>query len=136
MHGIVLQWHHGDVLIDWTGDFDRWMTWVEDQGGAALEWMLALLGELEDLDHVPAQESATLKRVRQARRHELWRVAHPFDPEVAIRLIVWFPDDETAVVALMGFDKARLGDVWYSSAAIRGEAMVDQWLRDKQGRSQ
>jgi len=112
------------------------MTWVEDQGGAALEWMLALLGELEDLDHVPAQESATLKRVRQARRHELWRVAHPFDPEVAIRLIVWFPDDETAVVALMGFDKARLGDVWYSSAAIRGEAMVDQWLRDKQGRSQ
>jgi len=34
----------------------------------------------------------------------------------------------------MGFDKARLGDVWYSGAAVRSEAMVDQWLREEQGR--
>jgi hypothetical protein len=71
-----------------------------------------------------------LKRVRQARRHELWRLAHPFDPDVAIRIIVWFPDHEMVVIALMGFDKALWGDVWYSSAAVRCEAVVDQWLRD------
>jgi hypothetical protein len=107
------------------------MTRVEDRGGPALEWMLALLEELEELDRAPTEETATLKRVRKARRHELWRLAHPFDPDVAIGIIVWLPDDETAVIALMGFDKARFGDVWYTSAAIRCEALVDQWLRDK-----
>jgi hypothetical protein len=28
-------------------------------------------------EHKPTEESATLKRVRQATRHEIWRVAHP-----------------------------------------------------------
>jgi hypothetical protein len=121
------------VLIDWTREFDRWLTRVEDLGGSALEWTLALLDQLEGLDRAPADETATLKRVRQARRHELWRLAHPFVPEVAIRLIVWFPDDQRAVIALMGFDKARLGDVWYAGAAVRCEAMIDQWLREQQG---
>ncbi len=46
---------------------------------------------------------------------------------------MWFPDRATAVIALMGFDKARLGDVWYASAATRCEAMVDQWLRENGG---
>lgn len=63
-------------------------------------------------------------------------MAHPFDPDVAVRIIVWFPSPEAAVIALMGFDKARFGDLWYSSAAIRCEAMVDQWLRDEQRGSQ
>jgi len=31
------------------------------------------------------------------------------------------------------FDKARLGDVWYASAAAQSEAMVDQWLREHEG---
>lgn len=97
--------------------------------------MIALLEELDELDHAPVEETATLKRVRQARRHELWRLAHPFHPDVAIRIVVWFPTDETAVIALMGFDKAHLGDIWYSSTTVRSEAMVDQWLRDEQGRS-
>jgi hypothetical protein len=34
------------------------------------------------------QESATFKRVQQARRHELWRVAHTHDPEVAMRVML------------------------------------------------
>jgi len=34
------------------------------------------------------------------------------------------------VIALVDFDKAQHGDVWYSSAAVRGEALVDQWLRE------
>jgi hypothetical protein len=119
------------VLIDWSGEFGRWLDRVEEQGGPALTWTLALLAELQGLPCPPTQESATFKRVRQARRHPLWRLAHPFHPEVAVRIIVWFPAPDRAVIALVGFDKARHGDVWYSSAAIRAEAMVDQWLREQ-----
>jgi len=89
----------------------------------------ALLEALRELGAQPDEESATFKRVRQARRHELWRVAHPFDPDVAVRIIVWFPSDGEAVVALFSFDKARLGDVWYDRAAIEGQLLVDQWIR-------
>lgn len=134
LEGIVLGWHTGGVLIDWTGEFGRWLDEVEKRGGAPLTWALALLAELQDLPGPPTQESATFKRVRQARRHPLWRLAHPFDPDTAIRIIVWFPAPDQVVIALVGFDKARHGDVWYTSAAIRAEAMVDQWLRE-QGRS-
>jgi hypothetical protein len=30
---------------------------------------------------------------------------------------------------LVGFDKKQIGDVFYASAATRGEALVDQWIR-------
>jgi hypothetical protein len=89
------------------------------------------LQELNDLPAKPADESATFKRVQQARRYELWRVAHPFDPDVAVRVICWFPSDEEVVIALVGFDKKAIGDVFYASAAARGETMVDAWLRQK-----
>jgi len=77
---------------------------------------------------------ATLKRVRQATRHEIWRIAHPFDPEVAVRILCWFPADHIAVVALIGGDKAGISDVWYDSATVRAEAEVDQWLREREAR--
>jgi hypothetical protein len=35
------------------------------------------------------------------------------------------------VIALVGFDKKAIGDVFYASAAVRGEALVDAWLRQK-----
>ncbi|MDX6229323.1 MAG: hypothetical protein QOI76_2713 [Frankiales bacterium] len=57
----------------------------------ALEWALALLAELQDLEEEPGQETATLKRIRQAKRHRLWRLAHPYEPDVAVLIIVWFP---------------------------------------------
>ena len=69
--------------------------------------------------------------MRQARRHELWRVAHPFDPAVAVRVICWFPSDGEVVIALVGFDKKTIGDVFYASATARGEALVDAWLRQE-----
>jgi len=112
------------------------LTKVEKEGGHPLEVTVALLQALTDLPGKPTGESATFKRVRQARRHELWRVAHPFDPDVAIRVICWFPTDQTVVVALVGFDKKAIGDVFYASAAARGEALVDAWLRQKGGESQ
>jgi hypothetical protein len=62
----------------------------------------------------------------------LWRVVHPFDPEVAVRIICWFPAEDQVVIALIGFDKKAIGDVFYASAAARGEALADAWLRQKQ----
>ena len=57
-------------------------------------------------------------------------MAPPFDPAVAVRILCWFPVDETAVVALIGGDKAGISDVWYDSATLRAEGAVDQWLRE------
>jgi hypothetical protein len=50
----------------------------------------ALMQAIHELSTKPEAESATFKRVRQARRHELWRVAHQYDPDVAVRIIIWF----------------------------------------------
>jgi hypothetical protein len=119
------------VIVHWTDEFDRWLTHAEEQGGRLLATATALLQELNDLPAKPEEESATFKRVRQARRHELWRVAHPFDPAVAVRIICWFPASDQVVLALVGFDKKSIGDVFYASAAARGEALVDAWLRQK-----
>jgi hypothetical protein len=62
-------------------------------------------------------------------------VAHPFEPDLAIRLICWFPSEEQVVVALVGFDKKQIGDVFYASAAARGQAMVESWIRQHGGGS-
>ena len=99
--------------------------------GGSLPGVSAIAGNTLGRQTEPAEESATFKRVRQARRHELWRVAHPFDPEVSVRVICWFPADDEVVIALIGFDKKTIGDVFYASAAARGEALVDAWLRPK-----
>lgn len=119
------------MIVGWTDEFDRWLTNAEEQGGPLLEAAVALLQELNELSAKPAEETATFKRVQQARRHELWRVAHPFNPDVAVRLICWFPNDKEVVIALVGFDKKAIGDVFYASAAARGEALVDALLRQK-----
>lgn len=122
------------MIVDWTDEFDHWLAHAEEQGGRLLATASALLQALNDLPAKPEEESATFKKVRQARRHELWRVAHPFDPAVAVRIICWFPANDQVVIALVGFDKKSIGDVFYASAAARGEALVDAWLRQK-GRS-
>ena len=69
------------VIVDWPEEFDHWFTNVEKQGGRLLATTVAMLQALMDLPAKPTEESATFKRVRQARRHELWRVAHPFDAD-------------------------------------------------------
>ncbi len=96
------------MIVDWTDQFDRWLTNAEEQGGELLAVAVALLQELNDLPAKPDEESPTFKRVRQARRHELWRVAHPYDPAVAVRIICWFPANDQIVLAI-----------------------VDAWLRQK-----
>jgi hypothetical protein len=76
-------------------------------------------------------ETATLRWVRQSRRYPLWRVSHAYHPQVAVRLICWFPPGAgTVVVALFAADKAKLGDVFYDGVAARADPMIDQWKRE------
>ena len=73
------------VRIQASREFGAWFENIKKERGPALARATALLGVLRDLPLRPTDETASLKRVRQATRHEIWRVAHPFDPEVAVR---------------------------------------------------
>lgn len=130
------------MLIDWSGEFDAYLDRLEEAARTdpeqreRLDLLLAELQVLEELDAPPSEETATLKRVRQSRRFPLWRVSHPFRQGIAVRLIVWFTDDNRMVVALFAGDKARMGDVFYDSVGPRADAAVQAWLmqtKDERG---
>lgn len=72
-----------------------------------------------------------LKRVRQSGRHLVWRQSHPFEQGIALRLICWFPDEATVVVALFAGEKASMGDVFYDMVGPRADQIIDQWLREQ-----
>jgi len=128
------------VDIDWPTEFGRWLDRLEADarsGNQRSKTILVLvaraLDQLRNLTAPPTEETetATLRRVRQSRRYQLWRVSHAYDPEVAVRLICWFPPKaDTVVVALFAAEKAKLGDVFYDSVAARADPMIDQWKRE------
>ncbi len=121
------------MRVEWSDEFDRFVQRLEDEGNdERLDLLAALLSALRGLATAPEQESATFKTVRQARRHRIWRVAHPYRQGAALRVLAWFPDPDRVVVALIGFDKAGLGDIWYDSATRRAEDEVDRWLRENE----
>lgn len=129
-------------MIDWSGEFDAYLDRLEEAAKTdseqreRLDLLLAELQVLDELDAPPTEETATLKRVRQSRRFPVWRVSHPFRQGIAVRLIVWFTDDNRAVVALFAGDKARMGDVFYDSVGPRADAAVEAWLmqtKDERG---
>jgi hypothetical protein len=129
------------VIIDWPESFGHFWDRLEvgaEKGDAKaraeLDFLLAELAVLADLKREPDDESATLKRVRQSRRFPVWRVAHPFHPRVAMRLIVWFPPklDDLVVVALFAGNKAQMGDVFYDSVGLRADGAIEQWIRQQQ----
>jgi hypothetical protein len=142
-HGLQSIWHQshtGGVEIDWPKEFGRWLDQVEEaaEGGDAhatlvLRFVAEALTLLRELPKAPTRqtETADLKWVRQSRRYPLWRVSHPYNPQVAVRLICWFPPNSDAVVVtLFAGDKARIGDVWYNSVANRADVLIDQWKRE------
>jgi hypothetical protein len=118
------------MRIEASREFRAWLAEVQKVEGPARVWASSLLGYLRDLEKRPEEDTATLKRVRQAKRYEIWRLAHPFDAAVAVRILCWFPDEGAAVVALVAGDKATIGDVWYDAATVRAEAAIDQWHRE------
>ncbi len=119
-------------------EFDGWLARVEEKASAGdmhasrlLDYLASGLDLLRNLDGppTPEQETARLKPVRQSRRYPLWRVAHPFDKDIAVRVICWFPPDSaTVVVTLFAGDKAQMGDVFYNSVGTRADAAIDRWL--------
>jgi len=128
------------VIIDWPESFGRFWDRLEEAAGKGdakarveLDFLLAELAVLADLKREPGEESATLKRVRQFRRFPVWRVAHPFHPGVAMRLIVWFPPEEEdlVVIALFAGNKAQMGDVFYDSVGVRTDGLIEQWIRQQ-----
>lgn len=130
------------MLVDGPEQFWAYVDRLEAEARAgdqrarlALTYLVDELAVLQELDGPPsrAEESADLKWVRQSGRYPLWRVSHPYDEEVAIRLICWFPPDgDTVVVALFSGDKKQIGDVWYDSAASRADPLIDQWKRERE----
>lgn len=92
-----------------------------------LNYIKALTGE-------PTDDTATLKRVRQSGKHRVWRLSHPFDAPMAVRIICWFDDrSETVVLALFAADKAAMGDVFYDSVGSRADQAIDQWKFENEG---
>ena len=126
------------MVIDWSDEFDQWFARLEDQAEQGrdplartrYELLLAALAELQDLAGESDEEIKTLRRVRRSGRHQLWRVAHPYIEGIALRLICWFPPGGgSVVVAVVGADKGRMGDVFYDRLGDRADPIIDQWLR-------
>ena len=129
-----------EVDIDWPTEFGRWLDRLEAEAGAGdersrmiLAFTARALDQLRNLAEPPTEETetATLRRVPQSRRYPLWRLSHAYHPQVAVRLICWFPPEAgTVVVALFAADKSKLGDVFYDGVAARADPMIDQWKRE------
>lgn len=126
------------MLIEWPSEFDRQLDRMEadttEEGVERLHLLLAMLKTLQDLEVQPIEDSASLKRVRQSKAHQVWRVSHPYRPGVAMRLICWFPPDtETVVVALFSGEKSAIGDVFYDSVGSRADQLIERWLQEREG---
>lgn len=130
------------MLLDWTGEFDAWLDRLTERADRGehiavrtLTLVTAELEVLQELDGEPDEDTATLKRVRQSRRNQVWRVAHAYEQDVAVRLIAWFPPEKsnTVVVALFAGDKARMGDVFYDSVGTRADAAIASYLHATEG---
>lgn len=136
LRGISLRCNTGSVDIDWPEELGRWPDRLEEGARSGnersrliLTFTARALDQLRNLADPPAQgsETATLRWVRQSRRYPSWRVSHACHPQVAVRLVCWFPPGAgAAVVALYATGKAKLGDAFYDGAAAR----ADQWKRE------
>ena len=138
LHGIYRERYTRVVDVDAPEEFFDWLDRVEakaDTGDAASVRVLArvtdALVQLRELDGPPAEDRPDLKRVRQSKKFPVWRTAHPFDAQIALRLICWFPPgSNSVVVALFAADKARMGDVFYDGVGARADVAIARWLRE------
>jgi hypothetical protein len=128
------------VIIDWPASFGDSLERLEsraeqgdEQARQQLDRVILEMRLLQRLAAAPEDESAGLKRVRQSGQHPVWRLSHPYNSAVAVRLIVWFPParPDHVVVALFFGDKASMGDVFYDSVGPRADAAIGQWQYEK-----
>ncbi|GAA2634402.1 hypothetical protein [Paractinoplanes durhamensis] len=128
------------MLIDWSREFDVWLTELERRANAGharsqeqLDLVNTQLLYLQDLKEPPTEDTPTLRRVRQSGRYQVWRISHPFRNGVGVRLIVWFPPDAPPLIVLFGNNKAHMGDVFYDSVASRADQVIAAYLRLSNG---
>jgi hypothetical protein len=76
----------------------------------------------------PVAETKTFRTVGKSGRYPLWRVSHPRIDGTAVRLVVWFPNDQSAVIAVLAADKAAMGDVFYDGLGVRADVAINRWL--------
>ena len=123
----------------WPDPFERYLNDLEakaDRGDERSEQILtyiyAAMATLRDLPAQPREDSQSLKRVRQSGRYTVWRVSHPYVEGLAVRVICWFPPEEsTVVIALFSGEKANMGDVFYDSVAQRADHIIDIWCQEE-----
>lgn len=126
------------MLLDWSREFDAQYDRMESDhsvpGIERFTLLVFMLKRLADQTQAPIEDSATIKRVRQSRKHTVWRVSHPYRQGIALRLICWYPPafPEQVVVALFAGDKAIMGDVFYDSVGTRADQMIDRWNNEKE----
>lgn len=121
--------------MDWTAEFDRWWENIESKSDPLSKriatTVLAQLKFLTDLEFKPEENMATLRTVAQSKKYRLWRVSHPYEKDIAVRLIVWFPPNDAAVVVVaLGANKAPMGDIFYDGVANRADAAINKWLQE------
>ena len=123
------------MIVDWTVEFDRWWENIESKSDPLSKRIativFAQMKFLTDLESKPEENMATLRTVVQSKKYRLWRVSHPYEKDIAVRLVVWFPPDDVAVVVVaLGNNKAPMGDIFYDGVANRADAAIDKWLKD------
>jgi len=121
--------------IDWPGEFDRQLNRLEDdetdRGRQTFDLFTFMLKRLRTLDRIPEEDTARIKRVRQSRKNQVWRVSHPYVEGIALRLICWFPPDgDKVVVALFAGEKAGMGDVFYDTVGTRADHAIERWIEE------
>ena len=128
------------VLIDWTGEFDRWWQNIEERRtlDTRSRQIAGIVGTqldfLQELDQRPEEESLQFRRVVQSKKNFVWRISHPRREGIAIRLVVWFPQYNTDLAVVgMGVDKAKMGDIFYDGVGNRADFLIREYLRDEEG---
>ena len=128
------------VLIDWTGEFDRWWQNIEERRTLDIRsrQIAGIVGTqldfLQELDQRPEEDSLQFRRVVQSKKNFVWRISHPRREGIAIRLVVWFPQYYTDLaVVVMGVDKAKMGDIFYDGVGNRADFLIREYLRDEEG---
>lgn len=127
----------GDMLIDWSDEFDAWWNRVEAAAkdkpyfAVVYAYVLAALELLGSMDAAPtADDRPTLVYVLESRQYPLWRISHPYRDGYAVRVVVWFTDhagDPMAFVVLAG-DKAKAGNTWYHHLGAKADRIINRWL--------
>jgi hypothetical protein len=77
---VRLRTEDDQMELDWPTGFDTWLDRMEkaaengeEHATVVVDYVTAAMEKLSDLEEPPTEDVASLKWVRQSRRHTLWR---------------------------------------------------------------